>query len=107
MPKKDPKIEALERKVRKAKDEISYLKQCKKFNVKPVESRRECEARMKREAKALPKELRQKCLDTYREGGRSLDEMAKICGVTVSQIAGVFLLNLKRVTYTTLNTETV
>ena len=107
MPQKDPKIEALEQKIKKAREEISYRKSCKRFNIKPIETRRECEARMKREAKALPKELRQKCLDTYREGGRSLDEMAKICGVTVSQIAGVFLLNLKRVTYTTLNTETV
>ena len=107
MPPKDPKIEALEQKIKKAREEISYRKSCKRFNIKPIETRRECEARMKREAKALPKELRQKCLDTYREGGRSLDEMAKICGVTVSQIAGVFLLNLKRVTYTILNEETV
>ena len=107
MPKKDTKIEALEQKIKKAREEILYRKSCKRLNIKPIETRRECEARMKREAKALPKELRQKCLDTYREGGRSLDEMAKICGVTVSQIAGVFLLNLKRVTYTILNEETV
>lgn len=107
MPKKDPKIEALEQKIKKAREEISYRKSCKRFNLKPIETRREAEARMKSDAKALPKELRQKCLDTYREGGRSLDEMATLCGVTVQQMVGVFLINIKRVTYTTLNTETV
>lgn len=106
-PKKDPKIEALERKAKKAREEIKYRKICQKYNMKPLETSREYTTRVKREAKALPKELRQQCLDTYRKGGLTLEQMATLCGVTIHQMVGVYLINRKRVTYTTLNTETV
>lgn len=107
MPKKDPKIEALERKVKKAKEELEYRKICKRRNLKPIETSREYTTRVKREAKALPKELRQKCLDTYRKGGLTLEQMATLCGVTIHQMVGVFLINRKRITYTILNEKTV
>ena len=57
MSKKDPKIEALERKAKKAREEIKYRKACQKYNLKPLETSREYTTRVKREAKALPKEL--------------------------------------------------
>ena len=106
-PKKDPKIEALERKAKKAREEIKYRKACQKYNLKPLETSREYTTRVKREAKSLPKELRQKCLDTWRNGGLPLEQMATLCGVTTHQMVGVFLINRKRITYTILNEKTV
>lgn len=41
MPKKDPKIESLERKAKKAREEIKYRKICQKYNMKPLETSRE------------------------------------------------------------------
>lgn len=107
MPKKDPKIEALERKAKKAREEIKYRKICQKYNMKPLETSREYTTRVKREAKALPKELRQQCLDTYHKGGLTLEQMATLCGVTIHQMVGVYLINRKRITYTILNEKTV
>lgn len=107
MSKKDPKIEALEIKAKKTREEIKYRKACQKYNLKPLETSREYITRVKREAKALPKELRQKCLDTWRKGGLTLEQMATLCGVTSHQIIGVYLINRKRITYTILNEKTV
>ena len=55
MPQKDPKIEALERKAKKAREEIKYRKACQKYNLKPLETSREYTTRVKREARPCPR----------------------------------------------------
>ncbi|MFH0935180.1 MAG: hypothetical protein V1879_08245 [Pseudomonadota bacterium] len=55
-------------------------------------------------AMALPKEKRQECLDLLRTGLR-LDEVGKACGISVDEVMGVFLINIK--TIKTLNRVTI
>jgi hypothetical protein len=107
MKEKDPQIARLERKAHKAEETLKLAKFCKKRGLPPLETRREHSARLRREAKELPKEKRQAVLDTFRRGGLTLGEMAHACDITIHQFVGVLMINTKTVTCKTLNEETV
>lgn len=105
---KDPQLARLEARAKKVNEELRHAKACNKYGFPVLYStKRQIHSDLKKKAKALPKETRQKVLDMYRAGGKSFAEMAEECGVSIHELCGVVLINTKTIKYTVLNTETV
>lgn len=104
---KDPKIARLEKRAEKAKEALRLAKACKSYGWKMPPTTREYNNHIKKLAKALPKETRQKVLDAFHKGGTSLKALGEACGLTIHEVLGVIQINKKTIKYTMFNKETV
>lgn len=104
---KDPQIARLEARAKKANEELRYAKACDKYGFYVTRTARQLNDEARKLARALPKETRQRVLDMWRAGGKSINDMATECGVSPQECCGVILINTKTIKYKVLNTETV
>lgn len=84
--------------------EINKL--AKKHGLPPLPTKQQYTAKIKREARALPKETRQAVLDMWHGGIKISDIKVQLC-LTLDQVLGVIELNTVVHKWTTINKVTV
>lgn len=107
MAKTTPEIIRLKKTADRARANLDRAKLYQKHGLELPPTKRQMNAESRRMARALPKEKRQEVLDAFRQGGRTMKEIASECGVSIEEIIGVILINTKTVKHMILNVETV
>ena len=109
---KDPEIDKLEKRAKAAREKVKTAKLYNELGLDPPLdfSTRAFKARVRRQARELPKETRQKVLDALHDRENPQFEtyggIMEAFGLTFNDILGVKLLNTEVVRYTFLRTET-
>ena len=111
---KDPEIAKLEKRAKAAREKLKTAKLYKEFGIEPLPdfSTRAFKARIKKQARELPKEKRQQILDALhdaqsaQERFKTYKDIMDAFGVQFNDVLGVELLNTEIVRYTFLRTET-
>lgn len=102
-----PEIIRLKKTADRARANLAKAKLYQKHGLEMPTTKRQMNSEARKMARALPKEKRQEVLDVFRQGGRTMKEIATECGVSIEEIIGVILINTKIVKHTILNVVTV
>ncbi|CAK7025032.1 MAG: hypothetical protein DELT_02545 [Desulfovibrio sp.] len=110
--KKDPEIAKLEKRAKVAREKVKIAKIHKELGLDPPMdfTTRGFKARIRKQARELPKETRQQVLDALNDREnpqfKTYNGIAEAFGLKFNDVLGVELLNTEVVRYTFLRTET-
>ena len=104
--KKDLEQTKLEKKVAIAKEKLAMSQMRKALNMPVPKTDQEYRVIIKKEARAIPKELRQSILNEL-HNSKTIGEVQESCGVSMHCVLGVIELNMTITKYKRLNTKTV